>query len=678
MSVIGSTENGEIGIAETEIRTFQPFFAELDPPQILTQGDQISLPVVLRNYLPKKQTVDLQIKPEDWFTVETTQKKTEVAARDSSTQTFDIQATASVTNGKQRVTALGSDFSDAIEKPVSVHPDGEERTTIASDLLRDSTTLSLDLPAETISNSQHVELKIYPNLMSHVFESVEGIMQRPYGCGEQTISSTYPSLLILRYLKQTHQESPLAAKAQRYLRDGYQKLLGYQTADGGFTYWGRGNADVALTAYAIRFLMEASDYTEVDNEVIKRAREWLLQRQRSDGSWPAFSWDNREIERQTAMLTALVARSLGRSSCTATATTPVEKTSLLKSLDYLQRRSNEIDEPYLIASFSLAASNACEPARAANANNRLRKLVHQSAGGAYWSLETNTPFYGWGVAGRVETTALAIQALTQQSASAETKQPRSDDLIDQGLLFLLREKDRYGVWYSGQATINVLNSLLTLLPANSAQQSTSTESLEVLVNEVLVKSVQLPAQQLIAGPLMVDLSADVKTGRNTIQLKRSVSSAIASVQIVGTYWIPWSVSPAVSGASESGALRLDTRCDKTEARVMELITCRVKAERVGHRGNGMLLAEIGLPPGADVDRSALDTAIKSTNWAIDSYDVLPDRVIVYLWPRGGGSEFDLKFRPRIAMNAKSPGSIVYDYYNPEARATMPATRFVIR
>lgn len=678
MSVIGSTENGEIGIAETEIRTFQPFFAELDPPQILTQGDQISLPVVLRNYLPRKQTVDLQIKPENWFTVNTTQKKTEVAARDSSTQTFDIQAISSVTNGKQRVTALGSDFSDAIEKPVTVHPDGEEKTTTASDLLRESTTLSLDLPAETISNSQHVELKIYPNLMSHVFESVEGIMQRPYGCGEQTISSTYPSLLILRYLKQTQQESPLAAKAHRYLREGYQKLLGYQTADGGFTYWGRGNADVALTAYAIRFLTEASDYTDVDSKVVERARAWLLQRQRSDGSWPAFSWNNREIERQTAMLTALVARSLGRSSCTATPTEAAEKASLLKSLDYLERRSGEMDEPYLIASYSLAASSACEPARAANANSRLRKLAHQSAGGAYWSLESNTPFYGWGVAARVETTALAIQALAQQRASAETQQRSSDDVIDRGLLFLLREKDRYGIWYSGQATINVLNSLLTLLPMRSAQQSTANDSLEVFVNNHPVKSVQLPVQQVMVGPLMVDLSTVVKSGTNTIELKRSVSGALASVQIVGTYWVPWSASPAVSGSSDSDVLRLDTRCDKTEARVMELITCRVKAERVGHRGSGMLLAEIGLPPGADVDRSALDTAIKSSNWAIDSYDVLPDRVIVYLWPRGGGSEFDLKFRPRIAMNAKSPGSIVYDYYNPEARATIPATRFVIR
>jgi len=57
MSVIGSTADGEIGTAETEIRSFQPFFAELDPPRVLTEGDRISLPVVLRNYLERKQSV---------------------------------------------------------------------------------------------------------------------------------------------------------------------------------------------------------------------------------------------------------------------------------------------------------------------------------------------------------------------------------------------------------------------------------------------------------------------------------------------------------------------------------------------------------------------------------------------------------------------------------------------
>ncbi len=58
MSVIGSTENGELGVAETEFKAFQPFFVEHDPPRVLTEGDQISLPIVLRNYLEREQPVE--------------------------------------------------------------------------------------------------------------------------------------------------------------------------------------------------------------------------------------------------------------------------------------------------------------------------------------------------------------------------------------------------------------------------------------------------------------------------------------------------------------------------------------------------------------------------------------------------------------------------------------------
>jgi len=45
----------------------------------------------------------------------------------------------------------------------------------------------------------------------------------------------------------------------------------------------------------------------------------------------------------------------------------------------------------------------------------------------------------------------------------------------------------------------------------------------------------------------------------------------------------------------------------------------------------MLLAEIGLPPGAEIDRGSLEQAMKASVW-INEYDVLPDRLIVYLWP----------------------------------------------
>jgi len=239
MSVIGSTEDGQIGTIEKEIRAFQPFFIEHDPPRILTEGDEISLPVVVRNYLDHTQSVNLEIKSEPWFVLlGPATKSLNVAAGDATRSTFDFRAQASVKDGKQRITATGADdanVNDAIEKPITVHPDGEEKSVTASDVVSDSAVLTLNLPGSVVPNSTRAELKIYPNLMTHVAESIEAIMERPYGCGEQTISSTYPSLLSLRNYQKAGQDSPLRAKAERYLHAGYNRLLNYRESSGGFT-----------------------------------------------------------------------------------------------------------------------------------------------------------------------------------------------------------------------------------------------------------------------------------------------------------------------------------------------------------------------------------------------------------------------------------------------------------
>jgi len=71
----------------------------------------------------------------------------------------------------------------------------------------------------------------------------------------------------------------------------------------------------------------------------------------------------------------------------------------------------------------------------------------------------------------------------------------------------------------------------------------------------------------------------------------------------------------------------------------------VDAERIGFHGYGMLLAEIGMPPGAEVDRSSLERAMKASGWDINEYDVLPDKLIVYLWPHAGGTKFSFTFNP---------------------------------
>ena len=69
---------------------------------------------------------------------------------------------------------------------------------------------------------------------------------------------------------------------------------------------------------------------------------------------------------------------------------------------------------------------------------------------------------------------------------------------------------------------------------------------------------------------------------------------------------------------------------------------RVEAERIGFAGYGMMIAEIGLPPGVEVDRESLEKAKQN---GVDGYEVQPDRVVFYLWPSAGGSHFQFVFRP---------------------------------
>jgi hypothetical protein len=701
MSVIGSTEDGEIGIAETEIKSFQPFFVEHDPPRVLTEGDQISLPIVLRNYLERAQTVDLEIKPESWFTLQgSARQHVNVPAGDAARPTFELKAVASVRDGKQRITARGPEASDAIEKPVTVHPDGEEKTQTASDVLGDAATLEVNLPAAAIPGSTQAELKLYPSLMAHVVESVEGIMERPHGCGEQTISSTYPSLLVLRRNKLLAPDSGMSKKAHRYAQLGYQRLLNYRTEDGGFSYWGRGEADLALTAYALRFLHDAQGFVTVDDEVIRGARQWLIKQQHADGSWPAYDYgsERSEDQRRTALLTAFVARVLGITessvkpdSAVAAKQQSVNNVSLelQRALSYLSTKIEAIDEPYLIASYALAAIEAGDKQGASRAAAKLRALAHNEGDTTYWNLETNTPFYGWGLAGRVETTALAIQALTR-SAKTQTEMTTSpqltDPLVRSGLLFLLRQKDRYGVWYSTQATINVLDTLMTLLATEAAapdrRNIATAAPVEIIINGQLATSVNLPPGDQTAGLIRADISRFLHNGTNHLQLRRASGSAFASVQLVANYYEPWSASTVKQNAGvnigATSSLRLAATFDKTAAKINEEIVCHVKAERVGFHGYGMMLAEIGLPPGADVDRASLESAMKKSGWAISQYDVLPDRVVVYLWSYAGGVDFDFKFRPRLALTAKTAPSVVYDYYNPEARAVVLPATFVVR
>ncbi|HSF24323.1 MAG TPA: hypothetical protein VLE20_08865, partial [Blastocatellia bacterium] len=197
----------------------------------------------------------------------------------------------------------------------------------------------------------------------------------------------------------------------------------------------------------------------------------------------------------------------------------------------------------------------------------------------------------------------------------------------------------------------------------------------IIVNGRRAGSIEMPESRVLANPISLDISRFVSSGVNRIEIRRAHGSSQATAQVVTSHWVPWAANPKPAGPTP---LQLRVSYDRTETNVGDEVTCTVEAERVGFAGYGMLLAEIGLPPGANVDRASLETAMRESDWSVQQYDVLPDRLVVYLWPRAGGVKFQFKLKLRYGLDAQTASSVLYDYYNPEARVAVGPVHFLVK
>ena len=118
-------------------------------------------------------------------------------------------------------------------------------------------------------------------------------------------------------------------------------------------------------------------------------------------------------------------------------------------------------------------------------------------------------------------------SVTPSPAKTAPSHQTNDALVRSGLLFLLKQKDRCGVWYSTQATINVLDAMLALLSHSpSLKNSSGTQSSAAIVaNGRAVQTVEMPLAHL-TNPITVDLSRFLQAGNNQIEIRRAGGSAL--------------------------------------------------------------------------------------------------------------------------------------------------------
>lgn len=656
LSVMGNSLKGLMGSTTAAVKVFQDFFADIDLPVSLTQNDRIEIPVAVYNYMPGSQDVTLTLKEEPWFTLNG--KATQTVKMESGQVKVIYYPITVKAIGKHalQVTAKGTKLSDAIKRTIEVVPDGKEYRPTINDRLEGKVEKSVTLPAKAIREGNAIWVKLYPGTFSQVVEGLDGILQMPNGCFEQTSSTTYPNILVLDYLKANKRVNPeIQMKAEQYINVGYQRLVTFEVKGGGFSWFGEAPAHKILTAYGLLEFSDMAKVHEVDPALITRTQQWLASQQKADGSWEEDKGGIAEgiINRQTGALrsSAYITWALAESG--------YQGAEVAKGVSYIKEKLNEAKDAYTLAIIlNLFSKVEKESDATAQVANKLIEMAKTTDKAAWWEGDTKT-FTGAEKEGAdLETTGLAAYGLV--------KWGRNSGFVNKVLTYLVQNKNSFGVWSSTQGTVWAMKSLLYA----------SRNAVGGGKGAVIVRANGQEAAKFAITPedsdvmRQVSLAEFVKEGDNAVTLEYQGEGSLL-YQIVGRYYLPWSqVEPP---APEFEPLKLEVQYDKTTLAQDDTATVTVTIKNVTDRIAEMPLIDVGVPPGFTVVPDELEKAVAEKK--ISKYTQAARQVIIYIEKLDPGQEIKLTYqvRAKFPIKARTPLSKAYPYYNPERVAVVAPT-----
>lgn len=682
LTALASSQDGRLGSASGTLRVFQDFFIDLDLPRSLTVGDEIAVPVGVFNYLEQPQTVRLELQQEDWFELLDEPVKTiDIAASDISVAYFRVRA---LDFGMQpfQVTALGSALSDAIRKEVQVYPDGKQVFFSQSDRLApgEHVQASIMIPAEAIAGTQTLAVKVYPGVMSQIVEGLDALLRMPFGCFEQTSSTTYPNILVMDYLKTSGQISPeVQMTAEEYINLGYQRLVTFEVnRSGGFSLFGDAPADPMLTAYGLQEFNDMSRIHPVDPAILDRIAGWLAENQNGDGSWQGVEgFHESGLTGLTDRLpvTAYVVWGLADAGYAA-------NSAAQQGAAYLREHASQAEDAYtlaLVANALVAYDLALEDTLSDTTETvleRLAAMAQRSDGSAYWETSGQTAMGSYGETGALETTALAALALLRANSHPE--------LANAALNYLVQSKDSFGTWQTTQATVMALKAFLQSVRGGA-------ESVDAVVTATLdggqSRTAQLTPENFdVVQYLLFD---DIPLGRESEIAISANGEGSLMYQVTGSYYLPWDAVasyPELVGAEE--LVSIDVAYDRTELAVNDVVevTVTVSLNQPGGMADSAIV-DLGLPPGFAVQAEDLAALVAYYNdtpedypfATIERYELTGRQIIVYI--SNLGSETPLTFSYHLAarfpLRVQVPSSSAYDYYNPDVTGEQPPQVLVV-
>uniref|UniRef100_A0A8C1FYH0 Uncharacterized protein n=1 Tax=Cyprinus carpio TaxID=7962 RepID=A0A8C1FYH0_CYPCA len=370
-----------LGLAPpAKLTVFQPFFLELSLPYSIIRGEIFELKATVFNYLSKCIMVKVTPAPSSDYTLKASsddQYSSCLCANERKTFkwiltpsvlgvlniTVSAEAEASQTVCDNEIVSVPERGRiDTVTQSLRVNAEGIEKTNSHSWLLCPKwqnllEEVDLEFPKNMIEGSGKAAVSVIGDILGRALRNLDGLLQMPYGCGEQNIAVLSPNIYILQYLENTEQlTSAIRERATGFLKSGYQKQLNYENMDGSYTTFRKGEGNTWLTAFVLRTFGKAQRYIFIDPQKIQNSKQWLIRHQRPDGLYESrgklFNNRMKGGVSDNVTITAYITASLLELN------TSVTDSAVSKGLSYLKRIVGDNRNTYTTAliayTFSLA------------------------------------------------------------------------------------------------------------------------------------------------------------------------------------------------------------------------------------------------------------------------------------------------------------------------------------
>lgn len=289
----------------------QEFHISINLPYSVKRREVVTIPCSIFNYLPNDieaevtlenehdefefvdAAVDNSIYPEI-MNIQYRKKKLTIRSQDAQNALFTIRP-IKVGLISLKVTAVSPIASDCVIKTLNVVCEGVPQfvnKAIFIDL-RDKleihpTDIAIEIPKIALPDSTRIEVTCVGDLLGGTIKNLQQLIRLPYGCGEQNMLNFVPNIVVLNYLKNTHQlTAKIEEMAKKYMEIGYQRELSYKHKDGSFSAFGESDkcGSTWLTAFVARSFRQASHHIAIQDDIIDEALKWLSEAQLPDGSF---------------------------------------------------------------------------------------------------------------------------------------------------------------------------------------------------------------------------------------------------------------------------------------------------------------------------------------------------------------------------------------------------------